>query len=50
MTAPKWNWRATFTLTALTNAMPPFHLLQLPPDMLCLLLCMLSENNETTNE
>lgn len=30
--------------------MLPFHLLQLSPDALCLLLCVLAENNENTNE
>lgn len=30
--------------------MPPFHLLQLSPDMLCLLLCVLDENTEKPNE
>ena len=45
----RWSWKATSTLTALTNAMPPLHLLNLSPDMLCLLLCLMSENenNET---
>ena len=30
--------------------MPPFHLLNLSPDALCLLLCVLNENNETPKE
>lgn len=30
--------------------LPSLYLLQLSPDMLCLLLCLLSENNENTNE
>ena len=30
--------------------MNPLHLLNLSPDALCLLLCMLSEDNETTKE
>ena len=28
----------------------PLHLLNLSPDALCLLLCVLSENNEIPNE
>lgn len=30
--------------------LPSLHLLNLSPDMLCLLLCVLDENTETTNE
>ena len=30
--------------------LPSLHLLQLSPDMLCLLLCMLNENTEKPNE
>jgi len=47
----RWSWQTISTLTALTNAMlPSLHLLQLSPDALCLLLCVLAENNENTNE
>lgn len=30
--------------------MPPFHLLNLSPDALCLLLCVLNEDTENQNE